>query len=82
MSTTSILKWNDINLIADLLFIPILGSLSVIILFSPRSEAWFQRNVRNNCSRRIIQILVLFLILYLADRLMSWYRARLVQEKL
>lgn len=72
--------FDNFNLIVDLLFIPLAGTVSAIIIFSPLADIWFSNFIKSKCSRNMFKIILLFLTLYLIDRIASAYRTRMIHE--
>ena len=68
--------WTNVDLVADLLLIPLVGVVTYIILVSP----WFDQVLNSwgisTQGQKLFKVLILFLVLYLTNRLLQWYQSR------
>lgn len=63
------MKRLTINRIVDYFFIPILGTLFIIILFFTPLIDWINKEIPDNTSKIIFISILIFFILYLLNRI-------------
>lgn len=74
-------RWTNIDLIIDLLFIPILTIALLLILDQIFNSKWTIERMPSCRDRQLAKYLILFLLVYLMNRFVTIYRERYIRIK-
>lgn len=68
--------WTNVDLIADLLLIPLVGVVTYIIIVSPWFDDLLDSWKISANGQKLFKVLIMFLVLYLTTRFLQWYQTR------